>query len=162
MKKIQIIFMFVVVVILAAVLFSVNRGTTGLVTNRTFVTYSDLFYDYEVTRYPSSVTIISPMESSVNPMIGFSIESWSLSFGMIPGNGSSAKRIVNLTNTRDKDVKITLRAYGEIAPLLNFSSSDLTLKPNEKTTVDIVFHTYEVPPGNYTGEVQVVVQIPKS
>jgi hypothetical protein len=124
-------------------------------------TYSDFFYDYEVTRYPSSADIISVENFRENLTIGISVDNWNLDFGEIPANGSYGKRFLNLTN-RDEDAKIHLIVYGEISPMVKFNRNNFVLLKDQKVTVEVYFNTSTYPAGIYNGEIDIVVQKPKS
>jgi hypothetical protein len=151
----QIIFIIIVFAVAGLLIFS--TGNTSV--EKAPSAYSDPFYDYETVTYATFATIVPPLVNN-SPLIGFNIDPNKLDFGVLPGNGSSSKRIINITNIKDKGIKISVRAYGSMAPLLSFNS-DFDLKAREKTTVDVIFNTDNMPLGNYTGRIELTIKIPK-
>lgn len=121
--------------------------------------YSNLFFDYKIIRYPTSVEIVPETEENIN--LGIVTDPWNIKFGIIPGNGSYAKRYVSI-NSNDGYSKIKLKAYGNITPLLNFSKNDFNLNGNESIAVEINLYTNSAEFGNYSGEIDVIIKIPKN
>jgi hypothetical protein len=70
-------------------------------------------------------------------------------------------RFINLANFKEKDAKISFKVYGNISPFVKFNKNDFILHPNENLTVEVSFHAEGVKIGNYSGEIDVVVQRPK-
>jgi len=92
---------------------------------------SGLFFTYEATRYPSNVNITEPIEGNIT--IGVVVDPWNLNFGMIPTGGNFGKRILILTNQQEKNVRVSLKAYGNIKPMVEFEKNDfLSLELREK------------------------------
>ena len=130
------------------------------VENRTFVEYSDLFFDYEITRYPSSVEIVPILAEEESVLIGFVVDPWNLNFGIVPTNGSSSRRSVEVTNLNEMPARISFNVFGNILPLVSFSNNSFILYKNEKMTIDVKLSTAnEV--GNYSGEIDVIARRPK-
>jgi len=132
------------------------------IANRTFARASDLFYNFEVTRYPSSaeITEFKPSETTV----GIDADTSKLNFGIIPQGGSFSRRTINLTSL-GKDARISVRAYGEIQPYVSFSQNDFIIRKDKKAVVEAVFDTKKnnkfAEIANYTGEIDITVQTPK-
>ena len=59
-----------------------------------------------------------------------------------------------------KNIKIILKAYGNISPLVVFSKNNFVLEPKEKVSIDVFLHSKDFEPGNYSGEIDVVSQKP--
>lgn len=133
----------------------------GFVTNRTFVSYSDLFFSYEITRYPSSVEVIPIKPGEEKLLVGISADPWNLNFGVIPVGKNFGKRFVNLVNLKEKDVKVSLKAYGNISNFVKFSRNNFILHPKENVTVEVGFYAEGAEVGNYTGVIDVTIQKPK-
>ena len=61
-----------------------------------------------------------------------------------------------------KKVKVSFEAYGSISQLLGFSGNGIILLPGESATVKVFLKTTNsTQVGNYSGEVDVVIQKPK-
>ena len=158
--------MILALMILSLVILALQLRTTTIkqpkefVKNRTYEKYSDMFYDYEIIRYPSGAEILALEAPNQDVTLGFTLDPWNLDFGAVPGNGSYAKRFVNLTNAQS-DTKVFLRAYGNITPMVGFSKNDFTLRKGEESVIEIYFRTDSFGSGRYEGEIDVVVQKPK-
>lgn len=129
------------------------------VKNKTFANYSTLFFNYEITRYPSSVEIKS-IKLNETTIIGFVTDPWNINFGIIPGNGTFVKRNIELTNLKDKDSKIILKTYGNITPLVSFSKNNFILHTKEKVSIDVFLFSNKTEIGNYSGEIDIIIQKP--
>ena len=82
---------------------------TEFVTDMQLDAYSNLFYTYEVVRYPTGVEVTPNQPDQERLGIGIVVDSWNLKFGSIPV-GSSSARFMELVNLGDKDAKVILRA----------------------------------------------------
>lgn len=131
------------------------------VKNMTLTNHSDLFYDYEIRKYPSSVEIRLPEPQKENVTLGFVIDPWNLNFGIIPTNGSYVKRNIELANVKGGATRISFNVFGNIIPLVSFSDNDFILNRGERVTIDVYLFTKNVAPGNYSGEIDVVARKPK-
>jgi hypothetical protein len=134
-------------------------GPKEFVENKTFANYSNLFFSYEITKYPSKVEIMS-LKNLNDTTIGFNTDPWNINVGIIPGNGTFVERTVELTNLRDKESKITFKAYGNISPLVIFSKNDFVLNPGKKIQISVFLFSNQTEPGNYSGEIDVIVKKP--
>lgn len=121
--------------------------------------YSNLFFNYKIIRYPTNVSIVSFTTENID--VGIVTDPWNLNFGIIPGNGSYIKRYMNLNNFREKYNRIYIKAYGNITPLIKFSKNFFSLKENESTVIEVGLYTDSADLGNYTGEIDVIIKIPK-
>ena len=158
MKKEIIIF---AIIAIAIFLFLVTRGPSDpkeLVKEKNITDYSNAFFYYKVIRYPTNVEIIQPQE---NVNLGIVTDPWNLNFGSLPGNGSYVKRYVSVTNVNEKYNRITLKSYGNISTLLNFSKNDFTINENESTAVEVTMNTKSAEIGNYSGEIDAIIKVPK-
>ena len=132
--------LFLVVSIIVVLLLFINNNLQEpeppkeFVTNKTIETYSNMFFSYEIIRYPSSVEIVNPNE---NVTLGFVVDPWNLNFGIVPGNGSYVKRSIDIANLENKNKKVFFKVYGNIMTLIEFSKDDLILKPNEKISINV-------------------------
>lgn len=154
---------FMIIIILIVFIFFLiisKKEPEEFVKNRTFVSYSDFFFTYEVIKYPTNITIYSP-NSEENLKIGITTDTDNLNFGIIPGNGSYVKRYLNLTNKKEKDAKIIFNVYGNISSLVKFEKNNFILHANETSLIGIYLHTKSAKYGYYSGEIDVIVQRPK-
>jgi len=133
-------------------------GPTDLVNEKVISNYSNIFFDYKIIRYPTNVEIIQP-EENVN--IGIVADPWNLNFGSLPGNGSYATRYISITNSGEKYNRIKLKSYGNITSLLKFGKNDFTLSENGTTAVEVTLNTSSSEFGNYSGEIDAVIKVPK-
>lgn len=156
----------VVVIIIAAILVTLLFVVTieppapkDFVSDRFILNYSNAFFNYKVIRYPTDVSIVPSQEENFE--IGFVTDPWNLRFGIAPGNGSYIKRYINIKNLNEGYNKISLKTYGNITPLVNFSKNNFVLEENESTVVEVGLYTESAEVGNYTGEIDVVIKRPK-
>jgi hypothetical protein len=136
-------------------------SSVELVENRTFVTYSDLFFSYEITKYPSSVEIVEAKPAQEKLTIGLTVDPWNLNFGIIPEGKNFGTRFISLSNLKEKDAKVSFKVYGNISPFVKFSNNNFLLHPNESLTIKVNFYAEGAKIGNYSGEIDVIVQRPK-
>ena len=121
----------------------------------------DLFFVYQTTRYPASVEVIQTEPEKQGILIGLAIDPWNLNFGIVP-IGSTGRRFIDLFNLQDDDVKVKFEVYGNISPMISFSKNNFILKKGKNSTVDTIAQTTDVDlPGNYTGEIDVILKKPK-
>lgn len=161
MRKIKLALL--VLLLLALFFFTTNLPyqPKGFVRNRTFEKHSDLFFDYEITRYPSAAQV-SPFQPNQEKLtLGVVVDPWNLNFGIIPKGNNFATRFIDLVNLREKDARIFFKVYGNISPFINFTKNNFILKPNESITVEVNFFAEKAEIGNYSGEIDVIVQRPK-
>ncbi len=158
----------IAVVILIAISFFIQlyppkKKFTDIVANTTFLKESDAFYDYEISRYPSSAEVVELRPE--NTLVGFDVDTTKVNFGTIPGSGSYSRKTINLTNLEAKNKRVYVAAAGNIKPYVNISGSEFMLKPGDARIVELFFYTLNggaaAPVGNYTGEIDVIIQTPK-
>lgn len=89
-------------------------------------------------------------------VIGFDVNTTALTFGRIPP-GSTSIREITITNTKNKPVKIILKAEGEAQPFISFQENNIPLQPLETKKIKV----YATAPSNskkneeYTGKVKI-------
>ncbi len=133
----------------------------NFVSNQTFEKSENLFFEYEILRYPTSVNLIEPSPQK-NVSIGVVVDPWNLKFGTIPTGGNYVRRYVVLKNLQEKKAKIEFKVFGDISPLVSFSSNNFLLSEDENITITVFLNTTKTtPPGNYSGEIDVVTKRPK-
>ncbi len=165
MKVKILIIPFAIIALIIAALISINlyqpyEPKKEFVTKMEFERSENLFFKYEITKYPSSVAILPNLNTSM--VLGFTVDPWNLDFGIIPTGGNFGKRGLILTNTEEKRAKIKLNVYGNITPMVSFSKNDFILDKGENVTIDVFMKTTNTTePGNYTGEIDVVAIKPK-
>jgi hypothetical protein len=120
-----------------------------------------LFFNYEMTEYPSSAEVSSAVPVNNTVTIGVVVDPWNLNFGIIPQGNNYGTRFVDLGNMKENDAKVSFKIYGTIAPFVTFSKNNFMLHSKENTTVQLNFNASTAQIGNYTGQIDVVVQRPK-
>ncbi len=163
MKKITLVIITMVIVVAILAVMSIppelapDRITGYMMTMKK----SDLMFVYEVMRYPASGEIIKPEGFNESIKVGIASDTDALNFGRVPGNGSYLKRYVHLNNTKEA-LKVSLKAYGNITPLIEFDENDFVLHKNESVEIGIVFNTVNAKAyGNYTGEIDIIFKKPQ-
>ena len=130
------------------------------VLNFTKLYSEDLFFTYEINKYPTHVEISNVTERNIS--VGFSLEPSTLSFGVVPTGGNTGKRFLTLKNTQDNKAKIMFFTYGNISPMVHFSDNYFYILPETPKNVDIMLETdRDTPIGDYSGEINLVIKRPK-
>lgn len=160
--KREFLFLAVVVILILFLLIITAEPSApkDFVKEMTVSNYSNIFFNYKMIRYPTEVEIAPAEEENVN--LGFVTDPWNLKFGGVSGNGSYVKRYINVKNSKEEYAKIKLKAYGNIAPLVNFSKSDFVLNENESTAIEVTLYTDSAEYGNYSGEIDVIIKTPRN
>jgi hypothetical protein len=170
MKKIKIALLSLVSLLILIVLIPIlinlisnpYKEPKEFVTNKTFVSDSDIFFKYETSKYPSNAEITSSKNLNESITLGFVVDPWNLNFGIVPsGERNLVKRYIELTNSKNESAKINFKVYGNISPQISFSKNDFILQKNEKISIEVYFHTNDAGIGNYSGEIDVIVKRPK-
>lgn len=144
---------------ITAFLFS-PQTPTALVTNQTLATDENMLFSYEINRYPARVQISNA--SGQNITLGFALDPGSIDFGIVPRGGNMGKRFITLQNVAEEQSKITLTAYGNIAPMVKFSDNNFLLQKGAPKPIEIILQTQNgTELGNYTGEIDIIVKKPK-
>jgi hypothetical protein len=159
--KLALTFLAAVLIVLIISLSSQQTEPKKFVANRTFLTRSDLFFSYETTKYPSGAQVAVAQPTQERLTIGVATDPWSLNFGIIPYGDNFGTRYVDLINKKDRDVKVSLKTYGNITPFVNFSKNNFFLHPNENITIKAQFYATSAKIGNYSGQIDITVQRPK-
>jgi len=143
-------------------LFLLNKPkmTASFITNRTFERSEDIFFVYEVVKYPSNVTIIS-VENPSNMTVGIVGDPWNLNFGVLPV-GVNGKRFVNVANYKEPMSKIRVVCFGNICSLITFDKNNFILHEGEESQITVSLNTNLSNPGNYFGEIHILSEIPKN
>jgi hypothetical protein len=157
--KIFLIFLIIGIVIVAPIFLSMRPAPESFVRNRSLERYEDMLFNYDIVRYPAAAEIQSP-EQPGDIVIGMNVDSDYINFGSILGGGGTSKRQINLSTKDSGNYKIMLRAFGEISKFIKFSENDFVL--SGKKSVYVIMDTAGQNPGNYTGEIDVLVQKSKS
>lgn len=158
MKK-KIIIFAIVLIIFLFILTREPAEPKEFVNDKVVLNYSNLFFNYKIIRYPTSVNIVPFTVENIE--VGIVTDPWNLKFGDIPGNGSYVKRYVNVKSFEEKYNIIKLKAYGNITPLVNFSKNDFVLGENESYAIEVNLYTNLFKIGSYNGEIDVIIKVPK-
>lgn len=95
---------------------------------------------------------------SVSDKVGFDINGSALTFGSIPGKGSSSREIF-LDNYYNQSVKIEIYVKGEIGDFMQISENNFVLLENERKKVSFVVSFPEgTKLGEYRGRVYILIK----
>ncbi|MEM7825823.1 MAG: hypothetical protein QW412_03120 [Candidatus Aenigmatarchaeota archaeon] len=147
----------VLILIVFIILFLGKPEPKNFVENMTYEKTSDLFFTYEITKYPSNVEIIPQEEKKIK--VGLVVDYWNLNFGIIPTGGSYGRRQVMISNSEKEKVRVYFKVYGSIKPLISFSKENFILLPGQNETITVFLNTTkETKPGNYSGQIDVIIK----
>jgi hypothetical protein len=156
------LYLVLIIFMAAAAIFLLNNKTQEeSVINKTVLAYSDLFFDYEVTKYESGAEVTGIYSSNKNLTLGVVVDPWNIEFGSIPTGNNTGTRFISLENLKEKESKVSFKVYGNISPFVDFSRNNFILHSNEKTMVEASFYTNSSKIGNYSGEIDVIIKTPK-
>ncbi|MBI4020213.1 MAG: hypothetical protein HY367_02690 [Candidatus Aenigmarchaeota archaeon] len=131
------------------------RQPSGAVQEQAVEKYEDLFFTYELLRYPASTDIAN---ATGNLAIGLNTDTDILGFGIIPSGDNYGTKHISLTNGMDSPARITVSSTGDIAPLMEFSHRKATLGPGESLVIDAKVLASRAPrPGRYEGEADIKI-----
>jgi|GEM_PF-3830424 hypothetical protein len=133
-------------------LFKFEIAPTSNLTQIKIEKASDLFYDYEIFRYPVRARVLKGVFD-----IGINANPNTLDFGELP-LGSKGKKFIWLNNS-EKEVKVEIKIFGEINPFLKIDEKSFELKSKESKLIQIEF--YALKEGNFTGELDILIKKPK-
>ena len=129
----------------------------SFVENHTVVYEDNLFFTYEINRYPTSVEISNV--TGLNISIGFALDPKGINFGVVPTGGNAGKRFITLENTKEDDAKIILASYGNISSMVFFDDNEFYLTTGNLKNIEIVLETKnDTRVDNYMGEIDIIVK----
>ena len=155
------IFAFLVFILILNNLNSPYREPKTFVVNRTTEKKSDLLFNYEITKYPSNVEIVDLKSKNDSNTVGISADIWNLNFGIIPLGGSWGQRSFILRNKGKVESRVDLTTFGNISDMVSFEENNFLLTDENKTVNVFLNTTSDTIPGNYTGEIDVIIKIKK-
>jgi hypothetical protein len=160
-RKIVFIILLIILGMLIANVSIYQQQPKELAVDKSFVTYSDLLFNYEITKYPSGaeISVTEPLQERLT--VGVVVDPWNLKFGVIPAGNNFGTRFIDLSNLKEKEVKVSFKVYGNITPFVKFDENDFMLQPKENITVKVNFYTASAEVGNYSGEIDVIIQRPQ-
>ena len=149
----------IIIIVFIIAFCSYQIVTTGFIISDELDESQNLFFIYKKFRYPSNVTISYP---ATEIALGISIDTDNLNFGIIPSGGSYGTRIINIKNDEDVPIKIKLKPFGDISPMIDFEVPEFILQKGEEKKIEIYLRTTEATRmGNYTGGVEILSIRPK-
>jgi len=163
-SKKKIVFILIIIILVGILFiqsFNYQAQPKEFVTNRTFLTRSDILYDYEITKYSTQVGVSPVLPNQEKLTLGVVIDPWNLNFGIVPAGKNYGTRFLDLTNLKEKDAKVNFKVYGNISPFVNFTKNNFILHKNENVTVEANFYATSTEIGNYSGEIDITIQRPK-
>lgn len=159
-KKILLVLLVLLVILLGFLISEFSSTPKEFVTELTTSRSEDLFFTYEITKYPSYVEIVQYRPES-DILIGVSVDPWDLNFGIL-SNVTRGRKYLILSNLEGENAKISLKSYGNISSMITFEKNDFIIHKNENMTITVFIKPLDTTkPGNYTGEVDVIAKIPK-
>ncbi len=159
MEKVKLIFSLLLILVLILLLSPKNQRREEFVVNMSLEKRSDLFFNYEILRYPSRAEVIPLKEERMG--IGIEVDPWNLNFGSIPAGNNFGKRFISLSNPQAKDVNVRFEVHGNISPFVKFSRNNFMLRAGEKERIEVYFNASSAKIGNYSGEIDVIIKVPK-
>ena len=154
-KNLLIIICAIIIIIVISGLNGLYRQQVGVVASQKEEKYDDLFFSYEVIRYPASAEIAN---NTPNITLGFNVDTDELGFGLIPTGGNFGTKHINLENRMESTAKIKAYARGDISPLIEFPQNNIMLGGKETLRMDVRLSTAaDTEPGNYAGEVGIKI-----
>ncbi len=137
------------------------KGVDGF-ENGTFEKKENPFFTHEIIKYFTTAEITEFEPNASKQKIGVNVDQNYIGFGKIPQT-SGSKRTLVLNNTKDISYRIRFFVYGNISGLVSFGRRDFLIKPGEGIEVPVNLNTYRnSKPGIYTGEIGIVISIPKN
>ncbi len=152
-----IVFFTLILIVIISVYTMPSFKSVNPVVDNTVLFDNDLFFTYEINKYPTSVEISNAVDSNLS--IGFSLDSASLNFGVVPVGGNIGKRFLTLTNLQESEAKMVFVAYGNISDMVGFNDNKFYLMPGVVKEVEIMLETKDdTQVGDYSGEINLVVK----
>ncbi|MEM5793252.1 MAG: hypothetical protein QXY45_02745 [Candidatus Aenigmatarchaeota archaeon] len=122
----------------------------------------NIFFEHEIIRYYTNITVIPIKENSSKLEIGISTDKDYIGFGSIYQSYSS-RRYLEFINNKNKTYEIKLSSRGNISKFLEFEKVGFKISPGEYKKIKIeAIVPLETVPGIYTGEIDVIITIPKN
>lgn len=112
----------------------------------------NILFIYEIIKYPTYVEII---DKDSDLSIGISLDPWLIDFGKI-NEGMSERRYINIKNDKDYIYKARLTSFGNISKMITFGKNNFLIESNEALNVSVSLNA--MTPGNYTGEINIVLK----
>lgn len=126
-----------------------------------FYNHSDIFFNYEIWRYHSNVTVSELTMQNESVTLGVVVDPWNLNFGIIPSGNNSGARVIEFDNMKENPAKVYVEVYGNLTPHVETSNNNFIIQPKENVVIDLIFEARNAAPGNYEGEIDVIIQKPK-
>ncbi|MDI6826313.1 MAG: hypothetical protein QMD36_03945 [Candidatus Aenigmarchaeota archaeon] len=155
MKKIIIGFILIFLIISGMYFYNKTKVKPDFVANMSTEKKVDLFFVYEIVKYPSNVEIIESEKKS-NITLGMTGDPWNLNFGIIP-IGTESRRFMNLANKKEEIYKVEIYVYGNISPMVSFDRNNFILRKGDEVKVTALLNsTLSKGAGKFMGEIDIV------
>ena len=130
------------------------------VQNQTSKVVEKKYFNLVLSRIPLEVETFDSKSDEKNWTIGVDTSTDRLDFGIVPIQ-SPARKLITLSNDRDCAVKFQLTSYGNISQYIVPEDNNFVLESHTKK--DLIIHYVGADEtGTFTGELDVLVKIPKS
>ena len=150
-KKVLLI---LIIVLIYVFLSGIQRP--DIITESDYIVKENLLFRYEVNKYQSSVEVVS-FEQGQNISLGMDTTPSNLNFGFIPKD-SLSRRFFNITNLGKSEAKVVFEVTGNIESFVKFNTDEFFMKGGEKINVMVYFNSTDVEPGNYSGNIYVIME----
>ncbi len=160
-KGIQIIFIITLMIFLIFVLILYYFFNSYNLKNENFYIEENYFFKFEIRRFFSNISIISPNESK---KLAFQLEPEMLTFGTYTKTEDvkSVRRILFIKNDLYDIIYFKIICQGNICRNLKFEKELGKLNKNESQSIEIRFDIENATLGYYQGFVYVISIIPKN
>lgn len=116
------------------------------------------FYIYQKSRIVQINKFPMDVRVAENQIIGFNVDPDGFHFGSVP-RGSGGQRELRIHQV-EEDVIVYMYKKGEIAPWVSYPNSFTVRKGESKNITLSVSIPREAKPGNYSGEITVILKKP--
>ena len=160
LKKYSLLIAFILIVFFLLFTVSFQKEPKVFVKNKTEKYTENLFFKKQIIKYPVIGSVVNTTLGEENKTIipiGIAADSSEINFGRTAVT-TVVKKILNLKNRESIPVKFHLRAYGNISRFMNFEK-DFVLNAGETKKIEVKFNAAQT--GNYTGEFDITVLVPK-
>ncbi len=154
---IAVILIMLISMMLGHTLFLYEKPKNALVEKTETTLSESIFYITAKKRIFAEVIVYNTTDTKER-YLGFTTDPW-MNFGRMPYE-AKATREININNNNNKTTRYIIKAYGAgIQDNIKITPNRFILDPEENISISIQYIGNEI--GNFEGEVDVILQIPK-